>query len=178
MNQWAELDEAGAAAALRIALGQLDFTRRYVLQLLEQTPRERWYEIAAGSHSHIAWQVGHLAVSEYGLLLFRLRGRQPEDLDLLPGPFRKQFGRGSVPRPSSAAQPSPEELLDRMAQIRQTAERALRDADPQQLLEPVEMPYAVYPRKIGAILFCPLHEQLHAGQIGALRRGLGLEPVQ
>ena len=42
------------------------------------------------------------------------------------------------------------------------------------LLEPVEMPYAAYPIKLGAILFCPLHEHIHAGQIGVVRRALRL----
>ncbi len=46
------------------------------------------------------------------------------------------------------------------------------------LLEPVDMPYAAYPIKLGAILFCPLHEHIHAGQIGIVRRTLGLQPVR
>ena len=54
----------------------------------------------------------------------------------------------------------------------------LREIDPSVLLEPVDMPYAAYPTKLGAILFCPLHEQIHAGQIGVLRRAMGLEPVR
>jgi hypothetical protein len=31
---------------------------------------------------------------------------------------------------------------------------------------------------LGAILFCPLHEQIHSGQIGLIRRGLGLPSVR
>ncbi len=46
------------------------------------------------------------------------------------------------------------------------------------LLEPIEMPFAGYPCKLGAVLFCPLHEMLHAGQIGLLRRSLGLSPIR
>jgi hypothetical protein len=46
------------------------------------------------------------------------------------------------------------------------------------LLEPVDMPYAAYPVKLGAVLFCPLHEHIHAGQIGVVRRALGLEPIR
>ncbi len=36
------------------------------------------------------------------------------------------------------------------------------------------MPYAAYPNKFGALLFCPMHESIHIGQIGLIRRGLGL----
>lgn len=46
------------------------------------------------------------------------------------------------------------------------------------LLEPTEMPFAAYPIKLGAFLFCPLHESIHSGQIGLLRRAHGLSPVR
>ena len=47
-----------------------------------------------------------------------------------------------------------------------------------ELMETTEMPYAVYPIKLGALLFCPLHESIHAGQIGILRRMHGLVPIR
>jgi hypothetical protein len=65
-----------------------------------------------------------------------------------------------------------------MADVHRRAMAEISQIDPQVLLEPVEMPYAAYPIKLGAILFCPLHEHIHAGQIGLLRRSLGLEPVR
>lgn len=167
-----------AVVMLRGAIGQIDFARRYTLELLEATPQQRWFEIPDGFTSHIAWQVGHLTVSQYGLLMFRIRGRRPEDLELIPGKFRKAYGRGSAPNADPSGQPSPEELLQRMARVYELAQAELDQIDAATLLEPVEMPYAAYPIKLGAILFCPLHEQIHAGQIGVLRRGLGLDPIR
>lgn len=177
------LDAAAAAASLELAIGQIEFARSYILQLLHATPQDRWFDIPAGAPSSIAWQVGHLAVSQYGLLLFRQRGREPEDLDLVPGRFRKRYARGSTPSagPPSASsedQPSARELLERLHRIHAQSLAELRRAEPSGLLEAVEMPYAVYPNKLGAVLFCPLHEQIHAGQIGLLRRLLGLAPVR
>jgi hypothetical protein len=46
------------------------------------------------------------------------------------------------------------------------------------LLEPTEMPFTAYPIKLGAFLFCPLHESIHSGQIGLLRRAHRLTPVR
>lgn len=169
-------DDAGVM--LSTALGQLEFARRYTLELLEAVPRERWGEIPAGLPSCVAWQVGHLAVSQYGLLLFRIRGRQPVDLELVPGRFRKTFGRGSDPAAVRRAGHSPDELMGRLAEVDRVAREELAGIDPAVLLEPVEMPYAVFPIKLGAILMSPLHEQLHAGQIGCLRRAMGLDPVR
>src|SRR5690606_10947032 len=83
---------AEAGVMRQAALGQICFARQYTIELLAATPPERWFEIPPGSVTNIAWQVGHLAVSQYGLLLFRIRGRRPEDLDLIPGRFRKAYG--------------------------------------------------------------------------------------
>lgn len=201
-------DLTTAEAMLLGALGQIAWARRYTLELLAATPRELWFESprfgqlgaeadsSAGvvpSHSggqpgdqapgravtNIAWQVGHLAVSQYGLLMFRIHGRRDDDLELVPGKFRKTFSRGSDPSSPSVAQYSADELLDRFDRIHQSALLGLTSGfDPRVLLEPVDMPYAVYPIKLGGVLFCPLHEQIHSGQIGLIRRGLGLAPVR
>lgn len=183
-------DRATAEVMLTAALGQIDWARRYTLELLAATPRELWFErpglvASEGSQTsgplptHIAWQVGHLAVSQYGLLMFRIHGRRDEDLELIPSRFRKAYARGSDPTAEAAKQCSADELFDRLETVHRSAIQGLTQGfDSGTLLEPVDMPYAVYPIKLGAILFCPLHEQIHSGQIGLIRRGLGLPSVR
>ena len=171
-------DAATAAHMLEGAIGQIRFARDYTLQLLEATPKDRWFEIPEGLPTNIAWQVGHLTVSQYGLLLFRIRGRVPEDLDLIPGRFRKAYSRGSTPNSDPSKQPTPDELLERLNHVFELGLDGLASIDTEVLQEPVDMPYAAYPTKLGAILFCPLHEHIHAGQIGLVRRAMGLEPVR
>ncbi|MBB3207583.1 hypothetical protein FHS27_003408 [Rhodopirellula rubra] len=171
-------DVETATVMLQAAIGQIQFARQYTLELLAATPQDRWFEIPNGSVTHIAWQVGHLAVSQYGLMMFRIRGRRPEDLDLIPGRFRKTYGRGGKPPLSSDGQPTPEELLAKLELVHRTAMDEIASLDPNSLLDEVDMPYAVYPCKLGAILFCPMHESIHAGQIGVTRRHLGLESVR
>lgn len=167
-----------AATMLQAAVGQIEWARAYTLELLAATPRELWSHSPAGLPTHVAWQVGHLAVSQYGLLMFRMRGRRPEDLELIPGKLRKTYGRGGTPPAKGEGPFSPDELFDKLAEVHRLAMAEITMIDPVTLLEPVEMPYAVYPCKLGAVLFCPMHESLHAGQIGVLRRGLGLEPIR
>jgi hypothetical protein len=163
---------------LRGTIEQIQFARTYTLSLLEEVPRERWFEIPAGLPSNIAWQAGHLAVSQYGLLMFRVRGRQPEDLDLIPGKFRKAYSRQTTPNSDPANQPSPYALIERLAQIHELALAELSEVPPEVLLEEVDRPWAAWPNKLGAIMFCPLHEHIHAGQIGLIRRALGLDPIR
>jgi hypothetical protein len=169
-----------AAILLRGAIEQIRFARDYTLGLLEATPQDRWWEMPEGLPTHIAWQVGHLTVSQYGLLMFRMRGRRPEDLELIPGVFRKAYSRQSVPLPHAerTSRPTADDLMDRMNQVHEQSITELEQLDPSVLLQPVDMPYAAYPIKLGAVLFCPLHEQIHCGQIGLLRRALGLPPVR
>ena len=171
-------DEATAATMLQAAIGQLEFARNYTLELLDATPQDRWFEMPDGLPTNIAWQVGHLAVSQYGLLMFRIRGREPSDLELIPGPFRKKYSRQTTPSGDAEGQMSPSELLERLATIKEQSLEVLATVEPATLLETVDMPYAHWPIKLGAILFCPMHEQIHAGQIGLIRRGLGLDPIR
>ncbi len=160
------------------ALLQMRWGRQYTLQLLSTIPDSLWYVRPAGATTHVAWQVGHLAVSQYGLMLFRQRGRAEGDLELMPGWLRKNFGRGTQPAESAEGQPKPEELLARLAAIEAQVVIELPQLTAATLREAIDMPYAAYPIKLGALLFCPIHEALHAGQIGLLRRLHGLEPIR
>ena len=161
-----------------LLLKQTGWARQYTRQLIDSIPEELWYVQPTGLKTHVAWQVGHLAVSQYGLMLFRQRGRMPGDLELMPGWLRKQFGRGTTPSESAEGMPTPTDLLAMLDKInaQSHAEVALLTAE--QLAEPIDMPYAVYPIKLGALLFCPLHESIHAGQLGLLRRLHGLDPIR
>jgi hypothetical protein len=171
-------DAETAAQMFQGAIGQIEFARRYTIDLLTATPKDQWFDIPTGLPTNIAWQIGHLAVSQYGLLMFRIRGRSPDDLELIPGKFRKKYSRQTTPSDDPAAQPTADELVERLNRVHELAMAELATVDPAVLLEPIDEPYAAYPIKLGAVLFCPLHEHIHAGQIGLLRRALGLEPVR
>jgi hypothetical protein len=174
------LTEAAVSAGRDQALAQMKWMRQYTEQLLDSVPRELWSVVPAGAKTHIAWQVGHLAVAQYGLMLFRQRGRVEADLELMPGWLRKNFGRGSQPSTDAAQAKasSPEILLEHMRAIHEQSCKEVAELSVDVLVEPTEMPYAAYPIKLGALMFCPLHESIHAGQIGLLRRLHGLEPVR
>lgn len=159
-------------------LEQMAWARQYTLQLIESVEPDLWYQKPEGANTNLAWQVGHLAVSQYGLMLFRQRGRSPGDLEIMPGWLRKQFGRGTTPPEVTEKSPAPEELLNRLKAIHERSLQEVADLDASVLSEPTEMPFMAFPIKLGALMFCPYHEGIHAGQIGLLRRLLGLEPLR
>jgi hypothetical protein len=160
------------------AIAQIQWARQYSLQLIESIQGSQWYDIPSGQSSHLAWQVGHLAVAQYGLMLFRQRGRAEGDIQLMPGWLRKQFGRGSQPSTSLHGMPSSDELMQHLNAIHHQSINEASQLTVQTLREPCDVPYCVYPIRLGALMMAPVHEGIHAGQIGAIRRGLGLEPIR
>ena len=163
---------------LTFALAQLEFARSYLLSILADVEEADWFTMPAGCPTHVAWQVGHVAMAEYGLCLYRQRGRQPIDLELMSSGFRKLFSRGTVPVADAGKYPSAADIrltLDRVhAQVLNEAQSFTAE----QLNEPADMPYAVEATKLGCLLFCSHHEMLHAGQMGLFRRLLGKKPVR
>jgi len=128
--------------------------------------------------TNIAWQVAHIAVAQYGLCLFRIRGRAEADTELMPGPFRKMYGRGSVPSSDPAANAPIAVIRRTFDAVYEQAMKELPATDPATLAEPMDRPYAVYPNRLGCLLMAPVHEAIHAGQLGLIRRALGRDPLR
>jgi hypothetical protein len=164
--------------SLELAMQQIEFARSYVLGTLADIEEADWFKMPAGCPTHVAWQVGHLAMAEYGLCLFRQRGRQPEDRELMSNEFRKLFSRGSVPEADAGKYPAMEEIRATLDRIHAQVLEEAAGFTAEQLKEPAEMPYAVEATKLGSLLFCSHHEMIHAGQIGMIRRLLGKQPVR
>ena len=165
--------------SLALALRQIQFARSYSLSLLEGVQPDEWFAMPPGCPTHLAWQVGHIAMAQYGLCLFRIRGRQEIDADLMSGSFRKQFSKGSIPEPDAGKYPPPAEIRATFDRVYEQVLKELPGVSESALSDPVDMPFVEgYPNKLGALLLSSHHEFLHAGQIGILRRLLGKDPVR
>lgn len=162
---------------LEIAVKQIEFSRKYVTGLIADVDDADWFRMPNGI-THLAWQVAHLAMAQYGLCLFRVRGRRETDLQLMSSDIRKKFSKGSTPNPDPAQNPAPSEIRDVFQRVHQQALSELLEYSDADLDVPVDEPYAVFNTKIGAILFCSAHEMMHAGQIGLLRRLIGKSPIR
>src|SRR3712207_1781433 len=102
---------------LQLAIEQIVFARNYTLGLLDQTPSGEWFRQPPGGVSHVAWQVGHLAFSEYRLALWRIRGERAGDAALFSPDFKRLFGADSVPQSDSTYPPAKlRAVLDRVHQ--------------------------------------------------------------
>src|SRR5687768_18570735 len=105
--------------SLDLAIAQLEFARGMTLSLLADIDESEWFTMPPGCATHVAWQMGHLAMAEYGLCLFRQRGRKEIDSELMTSKFRKQFSRGTTPEIDAGVYPP-------MSEIRATFDRVDR----------------------------------------------------
>jgi hypothetical protein len=162
---------------LEIAIKQIEFARKNLLLLIADIADEDWFYMPQGI-THVAWQVAHLAMAQYGLCLFRVRGRSTEDIHLMPSDFRKKFSRGSTPIADPAENPTPVQIRDVLNRVYEQSMKELSTYTDEQLNAPVDEPHAVFATKLGAIFFCSSHEVLHCGQIGLIRRLIGKKPIR
>jgi hypothetical protein len=164
---------------LEIAKRHIESVRQYTLNLLQDLSDDEWFWTPQPAITHIAWQVGHLAMAQYGLTLFRQRGRQDVDGDLMSSSFRKMFAKGSDPASSPRSDyPSPREIRQVLDRVHSQMLLELPTFDGDGLDEPVDPPHVAFSTRYGALLFAGDHEMLHAGQIGLLRRLMGKVPLR
>lgn len=165
----------GLSPRLGLAVRNIEFARRYTKTSLENLEPADWFWTPTVDNdyvTHIAWQVGHLAMAEYGLTLFLQRGRQSVDASLMSGSFRKLFMKGTQPVADRTKYPSPEEILAVLDTVHQQAISEYTSFEAT-LDDEVGPPHAGFATKYGSLLFAADHEMMHAGQIGMLRRMMG-----
>lgn len=158
---------------LQLAIEQIVFARNYTTRLLDQTKAEEWLRQPPSGVSHIAWQVGHLAMAQYRMALERIRGPRPLDASLISEDFLRLFGRTSVPDADLTKYPSQAEIRTVFDRVHEQVLRELRELEENELDQPVLKPHPLAKTKLWALLWCAQHEAVHAGQIGLLRRQLG-----
>lgn len=163
---------------LQVAIDQIRFARDYTNQLFADVRDDEWFVVPEGSVSHLAWQMGHLAMAQYGLTMIRLRGKEPEDAEFITTKFMRAFKKGSTPQPDPTVYPPIDEIRRTFDLVFEHAVKGLQGVSDEELTETIPEPYAVENTKLGSLFFCSHHEMLHAGQIGILRRMLGKEPLR
>jgi hypothetical protein len=161
---------------LQTALDQITFARRYTVNLLDSVPEAEWFRMPAGGVTHVAWQVGHLAIAQYRMALERLRGRRPDDGELISDDFLRQFGAGSVPEPDPAKYPVPGTIRAVFDRVHQRVLAEVKDFPEGELGAPPTREHRLAKTKLECLFWCAHHEMVHAGQIGLLRRLLGQAP--
>ena len=107
-----------------------------------------------------------------------MRGKEPEDEQIIPASFFRRFQKGTVPDPNADQYPAPDEIRQVLQRVHQQSLAELAGYTDQQLNVKLPEPHAVFDTKLGSVYFCSAHELIHAGQIGLVRRLLGKTPLR
>ncbi len=158
---------------LEFALHSLRSSRSYTNATLDKIDPADWFRMPEQGVTHVAWQVGHLAVAEFRLASIRIWGDRPTDAAILPPGYVPLFGKGSTPDPDPSKYPSAGEIravFDRVHEAVLAELPKLDDASLDILTEPA---HAIATTRFEAILWAARHEMVHTGQIALLRRLFG-----
>lgn len=158
---------------IQAAVDRLELARRRVKSFTKDLTVDEWFWSPAEFMTHIAWQVGHLAVSEYNLCLRRVRGHTKEDESLIPNAFIEHFKLGSQPVAGSVNYPPLEEIKRVFDAVHAQVLKELSTFTDEDLDVPVAEPHPLFKTKLGAVDYASGHEMVHNGQIGLLRRLMG-----
>src|SRR5262249_17341384 len=152
----------GTMSRLQLAVEQIALVRQYTVRLLDSIAPADWFRLPPSGISHVAWQVGHLAMGQYRLTLERIRGPQQQDADLISEEFLRLFGRESVPEADPGKYPGQADIRAVFDRVHQQALREIRDLDESELDQPVLKPHPIAKTKLWSLLWCAQHEMLHA----------------
>jgi hypothetical protein len=163
---------------LELAINRIRGSRLFTQQFLEDLTDAQWYWSPPQFTTHMAWQVGHIAVAEYNLCLRRVRGRTKADESLISDAYIEAFRLGSKP----VAEPKKNLPLDEIRRVfdavHQHSINELAGRSDTELDEPLADPHPRFKTKLEAVEFSSLHELVHAGQIAMLRRLMGKPPLR
>ena len=150
--------------------------RRYTNMTLDGISPDDWFRVPDACPTHIAWQIGHITIGNYGLALAIPRGERPEDEELIPSSFRENFARGSTPVPNPSAYPSLELITSTFNRVHDQILAELPTFTDELLDEPAAIEHPMFSTKFGSLMWSIQHEYTHAGQISLLYRLHGGTP--
>jgi hypothetical protein len=157
-----------------IAAG-LKRSQRFVTWFVEDLSDDDLLVRPAPGANPIAWQLGHLILTEQ-----RMLGRLPEGTVTIP-PLPEGFAERHTKETAAAEPPAgfatKAEYVDLFNRTRQATLDALEKLSDADLDRPVEGPIARLASTVGSMLvLAGNHSTLHAGQFSVVRRKLG-KPV-
>ena len=163
---------------LELAINRMRGSRLFTQQFLGDLTDAEWFWSPPQFTTHVAWQVGHIAVAEYNLCLRRVRGRTTADESLISDAYIEAFKLGSKPVAEPEKNPPLDEIRRVFDAVHEQSVDELSGRSEAELDEPLAEPHPRFKTKLGAVDFSPQHEMVHAGQIAMLRRLMGKPPLR
>lgn len=140
-------------------------TKMVLIALADLEPEEAVHRLKNGAGSSIAYLVGHLASSRYGLLITLGAADQ--------NPYKELYGDGAGSRDGDAY-PSIQEIAHGWGGTARKLHGALAALTDEDALRPDDTGFPTPDKTLrGRLAFTAWHETYHLGQIGTLRTEQG-----
>jgi len=155
---------------------------KFVLEtFLSEVPNNYFFKKSARENSNIAWQVGHLCLATYSLVVSRT-GKDKEFLP--PKNFQELMehckGLGDLNRFLSPDVFTRDELMQKYADVHQMCYAVIDSLTPAELSSPkldTPFPHKFSKTKLDIIGYAIRHEMWHCSEIEGLKREFGLNHV-
>ncbi len=152
-------------------------TRKITKDLLSDIPDDLWYTIPDVINTNIAWQVGHLTISQFFNGISVIVGFNKGAAEAFPiRKYSEQFTPGMTPDVVWELKPSPSEFMENLNKLNEVALSVLdtlKEIDLDAPLEPTKFPHPLATTKWESLTWNFRHESWHAGQISMIKRVLG-----
>lgn len=124
--------------------------------------------------NHIAWQLGHLIISENAMV----DGTCPGSMPALPADFGEKHSKDTAARDDRQAFLTKDEYVRLYRQQREATLKALDTLSEADFDRPAPEPFRAYAPTAGAVFGMQAsHWLMHAGQWAVIRRKLGRPPL-
>lgn len=150
----------------------LNFARQATLGFFEDIPDDKLCFQTCPGANHALWILGHLAMTdEY--FLDNVGGRPRNKFDA----WEKIFFMGSKPTPNASDYPPASEVKQVLDQNRKTLLEWFGGMSEAELVKPLEGDMGNFsPNRAALAATIAWHEGMHAGQMTAIRKCLGIAP--
>jgi len=161
---------AQTASAAAAQIHQLKFARFCTKKIVEGIPADKMCTIPPGCAKHALWVIGHLACTD-DYFLVEFGGRK----SAVPEAWQKIFGMNSTASADTKIYPPVDQVLKTLDAGHAAVIKWLETLTPEQLEKAMPDGWQAYAPTLGDVPgFGAWHEGYHAGQLSAVRKGLGL----
>lgn len=152
---------------------QTSSANRWLLKMIDSVPQAKWYDLAEGINSSIAWQIGHQIVSIYYHSVMTTIGHKFDVIEKLNMKRYTEMCTYDSSPEAMTKDVSPVILRRHLVAMQKTAMdvlESLSTKDLQALVEPTKMRHPVAKTKFEAIDWNIKHIMWHCGQISSIKR--------
>lgn len=151
----------------------LEFSKNWLMGLIGDLKGEELIAspIANGGN-HALWVLGHITVSEAGILNSYVLGEKNPLEE-----WNAKFGAGSTPSSKPEDYPPIEEMIAKFEGVRKHTLKVLSEMSDEQLDEKSHADNPYFEKKANCFLLMISHAAFHAGQVADVRKSLGKKPL-